>query len=557
MKVNDNKYWGATLKLIRGLSGIDIYPRAPTRVGARMARPEKANERKMKPAVHCLFPLGAAGTDRRSLKKANEVRRFTAEVGRRSCSKCGKYTFKYVCPVCNNHTVHKGEVVIEKKILDFYTIYGEARKNLGMGAAPEAKGVKGLMSKFKTPEPLEKGLLRAKNEVFVFKDGTIRFDMTDVPLTHFRPREIHTPVEKLRKLGYTLDIEGRELENDHQLLELKVQDILCSRRGMDYFFRATHFIDELLVRFYKQPAFYNLEVAADLVGHLVVGLAPHTSGGVLGRIIGYGDARVGYAHPFYHAAKRRNCDGDEDCLMLLLDGLLNFSKSYLPGTIGGQMDAPLVLSTRLDPSEIDKEAHNIDVHNRYPVEFFEAAVRQESPKEVDDIMNKVAERISSPAQYEGFGFTHDTKDISEGVTTTAYKILGSMDAKIDGQLKLATMIRAVNDSFVAAKVIESHFMPDMIGNLNAFSRQKMKCSSCGMSFRRPPIMGACLSCGAKTINMTVHRGMVEKYIKTAKKMAERYDLPVYTIQRIELIEKAIESLFNNDKVKQTGLWDFC
>ena len=70
-------------------------------------------------------------------------------------------------------------------------------------------------------------------------------------------------------------------------------------------------------------------------------------------------------------------------------------------------------------------------------------------------------------------------------------------------------------------------------------------------------MGACLSCGAKTINMTVHRGMVEKYIKTAKKMAERYDLPVYTIQRIELIEKAIESLFNNDKVKQTGLWDFC
>jgi len=47
-----------------------------------------------------------------------------------------------------------------------------------------------MISKNKTPEAMEKGILRAKNDVFVFKDGTIRFDMTDVPLTHFRPKEI-------------------------------------------------------------------------------------------------------------------------------------------------------------------------------------------------------------------------------------------------------------------------------------------------------------------------------------------------------------------------------
>jgi len=251
-----------------------------------------------------------------------------------------------------------------------------------------------------------------------------------------------------------------------------------------------------------------------------------------------------------------NCDGDEDCIMLLLDGLLNFSKSYLPGTIGGQMDAPLVLSTRLDPSEIDKEAHNIDCHNRYPLEFYEAALRQESPKAVDGIMDKVEGRLATDFQYEGFGFTHDTKDISEGVTTTAYKTLDSMDAKITGQLKLATMIRAVSDTLVAAKVIETHFMPDMMGNMNAFSRQKMKCRGCGASYRRPPLGKVCSTCG-NDINLTVHRGMVEKYIKTSKKIAERYDLPEYTKQRIELIEKSLNSLFNNDKVKQTGLWDFC
>ena len=33
---------------------------------------------------------------------------------------------------------------------------------------------------------------------------------------------------------------------------------------------------------------------------------------------------------------------------------------FLPDRRGGLMDAPLVLTTRLDPNEIDKEAHNID-----------------------------------------------------------------------------------------------------------------------------------------------------------------------------------------------------
>ncbi len=55
------------------------------------------------------------------------------------------------------------------------------------------------------------------------------------------------------------------------------------------------------------------------------------------------------------------CDGDEDCVMLLMDGLLNFSKSYLPDKRGGQMDAPLVMSSRIDPCEIDDEAHNMDI----------------------------------------------------------------------------------------------------------------------------------------------------------------------------------------------------
>ena len=37
------------------------------------------------------------------------------------------------------------------------------------------------------------------------------------------------------------------------------------------------------------------------------------------------------------------------------------------------MDAPLILTTKINPSEIDKEALNIHINYEYPVEFYEAS----------------------------------------------------------------------------------------------------------------------------------------------------------------------------------------
>ena len=83
----------------------------------------------------------------------------------------------------------------------------EALDNIHESKMPEKiKCVEGLISKDKTPEPLEKGILRRKHEIYVNKDGTIRLDLTDVPLTHFRPREIGLSVEKAIQLGYERDI---------------------------------------------------------------------------------------------------------------------------------------------------------------------------------------------------------------------------------------------------------------------------------------------------------------------------------------------------------------
>src|SRR5208283_2671843 len=43
------------------LSGVQVKDKAPTFVGARMGRPEKAKRREMKPLVHVLFPVSLAG----------------------------------------------------------------------------------------------------------------------------------------------------------------------------------------------------------------------------------------------------------------------------------------------------------------------------------------------------------------------------------------------------------------------------------------------------------------------------------------------------------------
>ncbi len=983
------------MDMVSKVSGITIRSRAPIRIGGRMGRPEKSDKREMKPAPHVLFPIGEAGGRRRSLQHAkdyveeednsdqrnNEFRTgltvrkekvgtIKVHIGERFCPSCSTRTFKNrctcgkftlpllkcqscgievqkpVCPKCKKETSSVAEIDI-----DFKSECLLALKNLGeRDNLVSIKGVLGLTSKNKTPEPLEKGILRAKHGIVMFKDGTVRYDLSDLPLTHIKPKEIGVPVAKLMELGYEKDVYGKPLVDEKQILELKVQDIVVSKDCGEYLLKTAGFIDDLLTKYYKADPYYNISSISELVGKFVIGLAPHTSAGVLGRLVGFTTASVGYAHPFFHAAKRRNCfdgdekllvyredgfelltirelvegnligktekddvgteyrkihglktfafniktkkfeladithvsrhispeklieirtksgrklvvtgdhpfpdrsgtkvkamdadelliprnierppiesqenidllsikpsitvsedfltllgfylaegfikkdqknchqvnitatrewardilkekikavfglrpsvsgnhiticsrfvhelfeelkigkdaktkrvpnfiyslpedkihaflrgyftgdglcslqstlevnltsvnkwlidgvsfllmfsgikhsiyeeeraiksdlilkfygkpkflhsyklriygseagkfiedigflgekqehakellrkwqakkgstrtsfdedvfidkvverkeiespdkyvynltvdtyhslicsgittfqcDGDEDCVMLLMDGLLNFSRSYLPDKRGGQMDAPLVLTSRIDPNEVDKEAHNIDVLFRYPLEFYEATLKYTNPKDIVKLMDTVSGRLGKPAQYEGFGFTHDTTDIAAGPRNSAYKTLGTMIEKMDAQLALARRIKAVDPQDVAERVIESHFLPDLIGNLRSFSKQKVRCTKCNAKYRRPPLRGTCPKCGGNIV-LTVHEGSVKKYLETSLRIADEYNVRHYTKQRLELLELEMKSLFESDKVKQKGLADF-
>ncbi|WP_226011473.1 DNA polymerase II large subunit [Halomicrobium salinisoli] len=1095
------------IEAVNEVAPFEVRERAPTRIGNRMGRPEKSEERELSPAVHTLFPIDEAGGAQRDVSDAashaeemNDAQGVVeVEVARRRCRDCGTETWRgrcpdcngvadavYVCPDCESEveTDESGRAECthcetlayptQYERMDVGEEFRDALQSVGERetAFDVLKGVQGLSSEEKIPEPMEKGILRAKHDVSAFKDGTVRYDMTDLPVTSVRASELDVTVDQLRALGYEEDIHGDPLRHEDQLVELKVQDVVLSDGAAEHMLKTADFVDDLLEQYYGLDSFYDFDDREDLVGELVFGMAPHTSAATVGRVIGFTSAAVGYAHPYFHAAKRRNCfhpetkvwyedensewhhesietlveqyldpncaeeddfgtlvdelehlsgeinvpsldsrgvqqrqpveaiskhpspdhhveirtgsgreltvtpdhevhvydpdlgrilpvaasdiedddylvtpkhldsvepseggatfdllesfletdvvdhdrlmvkgldkewlydlferrladdwegpfyplqstaeyldltkktlsnylyresipvellkqffdstadllafvpndvtlgvkrdsteinrcvplnervatllgyyaaegfvreqstskgdihqtticgtdeearqfflnvlseefgtdpyvenhakvtasgrllraffdtvldagiyahtkrvpqcifdasddvvasylrgyfsgdgsaddeaprvsattvseelvsdipalltrlgitgqvnhtgrkqlseafpefydeendslsrhgyelsvsrddavvfarrvgfhlsrkderlqrqvtdrsdedrhayvydggtddylldpvqetsyaqsdvdhvycltvadnhsliaedlsvsqcDGDEDCVMLLLDGLLNFSRKYLPDQRGGRMDAPLVMSSRIDPSEIDDEAHNVDVMREYPLEFYEATREMADPGEVEEIMTIAEENLGTDREYTGFDHSHDTTDIALGPDLSAYKTLGSMEDKMDAQLALSRKLRAVDETDVAERIIEYHFLPDLIGNLRAFSRQEVRCLDCGEKYRRMPLSGDCRECGGR-VNLTVHEGSVSKYIDTATHVAEEFGCREYTKQRLEILERSIERIFEDDTNKQSGIADF-
>ena len=581
----------SSLWLVRRVSELRWENAAPVRIGARMARPEKARHREMKPAVHALFPISTEGGPQRLLQAAAARGSLRVQVGVRECVRCGRPSPMLNChhrvvsdepTTCGGRTVEKQQRQTyrrrrrgEYQSLPLPQMLESVRAGLELDRLPQkVKCVKGLISASCTPEPLEKGVLRAKHGLPVFRDGTIRFDMSDVPVTHFRPCEIGTSWKRLKELGYTHDIDGEQMTSDEQLLELYPQDMIPSRNSIKHLISICDFTDELLTRFYGLDSFYSVDTESDLVGQLAIGLAPHTSGGVLCRIIGFTDASGGYAHTLFHAAKRRNCDGDEDSIMLLLDGLLNFSREILPANRGGRMDAPLVLTTRLNPTELDKEALNVDCAWFYNRSFYEATLTQPHPKELSESMDYAERRIGSIGAVRGYGFTHGLEALNSGPINSAYKILDTMVDKMNAQLELGGRLRSVDVQTVASLVVEGHFFPDLRGNLVAFTRQKVRCGRCGHSYRRLPLAGKCIrkrrggresglwgrssgqdQCGGNLI-MTVSEGAVRKYVKVAEHVMDTFDTSQYTQQKYTWLAETLDGLFANERIKVYTLDDF-
>ena len=566
------------LELLNIVSPFKIMNRS-TYIAARIGRPEKAKERLMKPAPNVLFPIGEYGGKERNIMKAYvleskklgesgitvdlptylcgsckreidspfcyDCSQKAASV--RKCPKCGTLSDSDTCPKCGTemqkHTEKRINIV--KKVND-------SMKMLNSMQPPHiVKGMKGMSSAGKNAEPLEKGIIRAQHGVYIFKDGTSRFDATDVPITHFYPSEIGTSVEKLRSMGYDKDYLGNELVAQDQLVELKHQDVIMNTRGGEYLLKTAKAVDSMLERLYKMERFYNAASASDLIGKYVITLAPHISCGIMNRIIGFTEANVGFAHPYTICARRRNCDGDEDTTMLLLDALINFSRSYLPSSVGGTMDAPLILTLNVDPEEVDDEVHAMDIVERYGLDFYRKTMSYPPPSEAEQMVELVNSRLKKGDRFSGLLFSHmsSASAIKMSPKKSHYTELKTMQEKVDAEFDLIDKIRAVDKRSSAKKLIICHFIPDLIGNLNSFSKQTFRCVSCSAKYRRIPMSGKCTRDGGKLL-LTISKGGIEKYLDMAIALADRYDLEPYMKQRLGIVKKDINNMFGQDEREQ-------
>jgi DNA polymerase II large subunit len=572
----------SSLEMVNLLAPYAIRDKSGIFIGARMGRPEKAKMRKLTGSPHCLFPVGEDGGRLRSFQSALLAGKVTSTFPVYLCPNCKNKTPLRICEMCETPTKRRkinrktkedvdGQQINQEE-KEAYTDYKEwsvpiksifdyCLKKINTKIYPDLiKGVRGTIGKDHTPEHLIKGILRAKHGVHVNKDGTVRYDASELTLTHFKPNEIGASVPKLKKLGYVKDIYGKPLEDDNQVLELLAQDVVlpaCLESPDDgadkVLLNTAKFIDDELRTIYGLETFYNASKPEDLIGELIIGLAPHTSAGMVGRIIGFSKTQGLMAHPLYHAAMRRDCDGDESCVFLLMDAFLNFSQKYLPTSRGGTMDAPLVLTTLLNPAEVDDMAFHMDIVGHYPLAFYEACEAYKNPWDVK--IELIEHNLFTEKQFEGSLFTHDTTSINDGVLCSAYKLLPTMGEKIENQMDLAKKIRAVDKRDVARLVIEKHFIRDTKGNLRKYSLQQFRCVGCNEKFRRPPLIGKCTTCGGKII-FTISEGSIMKYLDMSIRLAEEFEVSDYLKESLYLTKKRTLDVFGKEKEKQTGLGTF-
>lgn len=347
------------LQQITNQLGIETLQRETIRIGARMGRPEQAKVREMNPAVHGLYPISEAGGDTRNIIKASkntenlnkkiqnkktnqpdqeqetkQQGQVQVNINHRQCPNCQTKTHNTQCPQCKKRTKQaykctncknttptkpqnnkcpqcntKNLQTATKQTINTHKDLNQALKNINEQNKNHTtiKGVKKLFSKNKPPEPLEKAILRKNNKISTFRDGTTRYDIMDLPLTAFKPKEINLTPQQVKDLGYKQDIHGNPITSKNQVIELYPQDVIVSKRSATHLLNTANYIDDLLQKYYNKQPHYNANNKQDLIGSMILGLAPHTSAAVTGRLIGFTNSAANYASPFWHAAKRRNC----------------------------------------------------------------------------------------------------------------------------------------------------------------------------------------------------------------------------------------------------------
>lgn len=393
-------------------------------------------------------------------------------------------------------------------------------------------------------EPLIKGYFRSENGLFVTKDGTIRTTFCNAALTHFTPRMVHTSIDKLKLLGYHVDVCGAPLVNVDQVLTLKFNDAIVSYETANWFYKTAKFIDKLILHYYKGPLYYNFKDLQDMTGVLAMMISPHTSTAVLGRVIGYTNNFCVYTHPLSVTCRRRDADGDMDATFLAADMALNCSKKFISEQKRGAfMSVPLTLTTEYAVNRVGKEILALEIYDNY-YDGLLPNYREHSPVELKKLhrYESFLDRVVTEKDMK-----YNVKDFELDISSTKnwYKDSADNTEKLHRFIEITEKLVYLNKTDIYVGLIEGHLLPDITGNLNAFYRQDYKCSFCQQKYAKIPLALTCIKCRVGLLKPTVYPGMVMKYYPIIQFFEKHAELPTYLAQKIKSFE-LILSVFRKD-----------
>ncbi|MFX1504816.1 MAG: hypothetical protein ACFFDC_01765 [Promethearchaeota archaeon] len=539
--------------IVQKLIKVPIKSLCHRRIGLKIIRVEKAEQRHINPPAHILFPIGSHGGSQRDLLKTKKGATINIQLSERFCTTCGDSTFVSYCPKClqetKQHYVCKqghisetikcsecGQYTFPARIkpIDIEGLIAAGIQKTGISDLKKIKGVSYLNSKNRIPENMTKGILRAKHNLFVYKDGTCRFDQTNAHLTHFTAKEVHISVEDLLRLGYTHDVFGNDLIKDDQLLEINPYDVIVSKAACEFLVRLSKFIDDELTYLYEEPPYYRINSLNDVIGSLIVGVSPFSMVAVIGRIIGWADNNVTYAHPIWHIIKTRNCNGDIDSITLLLDVFLNFSKEFVPSLRGGTMDVPAIinLTDRWEEASIYASYNSVLTN----LSFYRNLIN--NPLKEDLLSYKMSyltpplpvfHTIDNVSSYNFDNLFRESKIIS----------------KIETELQVLSRIRGVVEGEFVDNILVNDFLPKISTSMTRFFLQPVRCNTCNTTFRRIPLSN-CPVCHRQTIGLTLSEGWVLRYLQIVNQLKAQYDSEIseYCRSWVELVELNKRLLFD-------------
>lgn len=469
-------------------------------IAASCGRVESARIKKINPIAHFLFPLKGNILKSPKIGKIKDIK-SSVELESFNCKKCSEKSFKPYCFNCNIKIIN-----LEQKTDVFEVNFSEEFTNAMTRSkvnVDRLRGVSTLKSKRKHSENFIKGVLRSYYGLNVYRDGSSRVSATNMILTHFKPSEINTSIEELKKLGYLLDFEGNKLESNEQLIELRENDIIINRTIAEYLLKVSQFVDNELKSLYNSKRYYRCKNIDDLKGNLIISTSKKNSFGIIGRIIGFCDAKVCYANPLWHSSKNTGVDGSEDSIILFGDALLNCSTKHLSPTPGTLLDFPLFVSINVDYFDIIPELKNIMNMKNLPLLFFSLleTTHQDSLQAIDTIESTYWCKTSELA-YQNIGFNQKVTNVD--MISHANIVSGSKSKldRIKKQLNLAKNLRGLSYDLIAEKTLAIILNEETQKSLSQYLNQTFSCNKCQKKYERPPIAGKCLQCNSETIVMT-------------------------------------------------------